>query len=219
MVGMTNYVADGVLAWVVGKTAMPSLPTVYVGLFTSVGIDDGTGFTEVSGGSYARVATSGATWTTPSGTGPASVENAAQVQFPEATVDWGTVIGFGLFDQASGGNLLAWDYLGAYSWGPFTISSASPGVITKPAHGYVDGQLVLATTEFGGTFPTFSQSNLNGQMVVAGATTDTFTVTNAGLAVNTSSTGTGMLRRMASQSVPTGVQASFAAGDLVIKGA
>jgi hypothetical protein len=56
-------------------------------------------------------------------------------------------------------------------------------------------------------------------MVVVGATTDTFTVTNAGLAVNTSSTGTGMLRRMASQSVPTGVQASFAAGDLVIKGA
>jgi hypothetical protein len=219
MVGMTEYVADSVLAWLVGKTAMPSLPTVYVGLFTAVGLDDGTGFTEVSGGSYARVVTAGGDWSTPSGSSPVVIENASQILFPQATADWGSVVAFGLFDAVSGGSLLAWDYLGGYDWEPCTVSLASPAVLTAPAHALSNGQLVMFTTEFGGALPTFGQGSLGGQLVVADATTDTFTVTSAGLPVNTTSSGEGMVRRVISQSVPSGVQASFAASSLVIKGA
>jgi hypothetical protein len=48
---------------------MPALPAVWLALFTAVGTDSGAGFTEVSGGAYARVQVAGvvaatASWTT-----------------------------------------------------------------------------------------------------------------------------------------------------------
>ncbi len=224
MAGLTDYTAKKLLEWTVGKTAMPSLPTVYVALFTAVGADDGTGFTEVSGGSYARVATSGATWAAAQGSAPSSISNAAAVTFPVATADWtnggaNPVIAFGLYDAPTGGNLLAWDFLGADTWRPATVSQASPGVLTVKAHGYANGDTVRFTTEFGGTAPSFSQSNLTGELVVANATADTFTVTNGGVAVNTSSTGSGTVRKTVKQTVPKDIQASFAIGALAVRAA
>ena len=107
MTGMTNYSADAWLAYIVGKTAMPTLPTAYLALFTAVGTDAGTGFTEVSGGGYARVLTSAATWNAASGTSPSTNSNAASISFPTSTGSWGTVIAWGLYDAPTGGNLLA----------------------------------------------------------------------------------------------------------------
>src|SRR5690348_16037633 len=70
MTGLTNYSADNVLNYFTGQIAMPALPAVYLALFTAVGTDAGTGFTEVSGGAYARIQIAGGdiaasgTWTT-----------------------------------------------------------------------------------------------------------------------------------------------------------
>ena len=69
---------------------------------------------------------------------------------------------------------------------------------------------------FGGTAPSFSQSSLTGILAVVGPATDTFTVTNGGTAVNTLATGNGMVRKIVQQSVPSGVQPSFAAGALIL---
>ena len=212
MVGMSDYTAKKVLDHIVGKTAMGTLPTGYIALFTTVGADDGTGFTEVSGGSYARKSTAGTDWNAASGSSPSSNSNANSLSFPTPTSDWGTVIAFGIYDASSAGNLLAWDYLGNYAWLPCEISSAAPGVITAKAHGFSAADKVVFTTEFGGTAPSFSQSNLTGQLAVVSPATDTFTVTNGGTAVNTSSTGSGMIRKIAPQSIPTGVVATFAGG-------
>lgn len=69
MTGKSNYSANNDLNYFTGQIPMPALPAVYLALFTVVGTDAGTGFTEVSGGSYARVQVAGAlaaagTWTT-----------------------------------------------------------------------------------------------------------------------------------------------------------
>ena len=215
MTGFSDYSAQNGLNYIVGKTAMPTLPTVYIALFTAVGTDAGTGFTEVSGGSYARVATSGATWNAASGSAPSSISNSAAITFPTATANWGTVIAFGLYDAATVGNLLAWDYLGNFSWLPATVSSASPGVITAKAHGYANGDSFVFSTEYGGTAPTFSAGNYNGVLTVAGAATDSFNVTG----VNTSSTGSGMVRKIVQQSIPTNIQAAYLSGALTITSA
>src|SRR6185312_10897707 len=99
MTGFSDYFAQAVLADLVGKTAMPALPAnVYVALFTAVGTDAGTGFTEVSGGSYARVQTSAATWNAASGSAPSTISNASAITFAQASASWGTVIAFGLYD-------------------------------------------------------------------------------------------------------------------------
>lgn len=220
MTGLSDYAADHTLEWLVGKTAMPSLPTSYVALFTAVGTDAGTGFTEVSGGSYARAATAGSDWNAASGTGPASISNANTITFATSTGSWGTIIAFGLYDALTTGNLLAWDYLGAFAWLPCTVSAASPGVITSKAHGYSAADTFVFSTEYGGTAPTFSQSNFTGLLTVtAPVATDTFTATNGATAVNTSATGDGMVRKVLQQVISSGIQVQFTAGQLVVTGA
>ena len=225
MPGLTDYSAANVLAYITGKTAVPTLPTVYVGLFTTAPTSDSgvTGAVEVSGGSYARVATSGATWATPtasSGSEPAVTAaftaNASTITFPAAPANWGTAVAFGLFDAPTGGNLLAWDYLGNFPWLPATMSSASPGVINAHAHGYSAADPVVVTAKYGGALPSFSQSNLTGVLAVVSPTADTFTVTNGGTAVNTSATGDFSVRKIVQQSIPSGITASFAASALTL---
>lgn len=86
--------------------------TVYVGLFSAAPTDAGGG-TEAVGGSYARVALpiADTTWNAPSGS-PSATANTGVITFPTSTATWGgTMTHFGIFDAASGGNLLAWNIL------------------------------------------------------------------------------------------------------------
>ena len=73
----------------------------YVALFTTATTDAGGG-TEVSGGAYARqlVGLSAA-----SGAG-GSTSNAADITFPTATADWGTVTHVAIMDAATAGNMI-----------------------------------------------------------------------------------------------------------------
>jgi hypothetical protein len=219
MTGFTDRVAQGILNHVVGKTTIFTLPTAYVALFTATGTDAGSGFSEPSGGAYARVATAAGDWNSATGSAPSSISNANPVNFPTATANWGNIIAFGVYDASTAGNLLLWDYFGAFTWLPATVSAASPAVLTAKAHGFTAGDLVEWTNEYGGTLPTFSQSNFTGPLTVVSPATDTFTVTNGGTAVNTSATGNGMLRKMTVQGINSGVQASFPAGSLTVTAA
>jgi hypothetical protein len=154
-------------------------------------------------------------FTPASGSAPSSVTTGSVITFPAATASWGTVTSFGLFDAATVGNLLDWDYNGNFSWLPATVSSASPGVLTAHAHGYGNGDSFVFSTEYGGTAPTFSAGNYTGIQTVAGVATDTFNVTG----VNTSATGNGLVRKVIQQVVSSGVTVSFAAAALTITSA
>lgn len=156
------------------------------------------------------------------GTAPSTSTNTASViTFAQATASWGTATSFGVYDSLTSGNLVTWDYLGAFNWLPAYVTSASPGVIDAKAHGYLLADNVVFSTEYGGTAPTFSASNFTGILAVAasGLATDTFTVTNSAVAVNTSSTGSGMVRKIVQQIIPINVTASFSAGTLTISAA
>lgn len=216
MTGFTDRVSQGILNHITGKTAIFTLPTAYIGLFTAGGTDAGTGFTEVTGGSYARKSTVAADWASASGSSPSTITNSTSLAFVTATADWGIVIAFGLFDALTSGNLLAWDFLGNYPWRPATVSAASPAVLTVPAHGYAAADLVQWTIEHGGTNPTFSASNFTGALVVASPTTNTFTVTNGGTPVNTSVAGNGMVRKFTAQAIINGASATFPPASLII---
>lgn len=94
------------------NTAPPTPPTsLYVALFTVTPASSGAGGTEVTGGSYARVAVTtgtsgsgaGSGWTDPTATN--SSTNVADTVFPTATAPWGTVVSAGLYDAPTGGNL------------------------------------------------------------------------------------------------------------------
>lgn len=105
MAGKSDYLENAVLDAVFNNTSL-AVTTPYVGLYTAAPSDAGGG-TEVSGGSYARVAASfGAA-------SSGAVSNDAAIEFPESTGAWGTVTHFGIFDASTSGNLLYWGALGA----------------------------------------------------------------------------------------------------------
>ena len=101
MADMSNYLENALLNGTLNATTYTAPTTVYVSLWTSNPNDDGSG-TEVSGGSYARVAVSFATASGVSG----EVLNDAAVEFAAATAGWGVVGWIGINDALSVGNLM-----------------------------------------------------------------------------------------------------------------
>ena len=99
MAEISNYLENALINGTIRGTSYTAPSTVYVGLYTSDPTDANTG-TEVTGGSYARQS---ATFAAPSNGSSASN---ADITFPQATANWGTVGWIGILDASSGGNLL-----------------------------------------------------------------------------------------------------------------
>ena len=102
-----------------GGSAYTAPGTWYVGLQTAAPSDSADG-TEVSGGAYARQSVG---WTIATG-GTAMASSSAALEWPAATTDWGTVTHAGVYDAASGGNLVAFETLTKTDF-----STANPKVV------------------------------------------------------------------------------------------
>jgi hypothetical protein len=117
---MTDVFEKAVLNYLFRDTALGLHATnMYIALFTTAPTDSTTG-TEVTGGSYARVAVArtGAGWNAAAGT-LALTDNTAAITFPTATADWGTIAAFGITKSLAGA--LSTDLI---YWGTLTVSKA-----------------------------------------------------------------------------------------------
>ncbi|MDD5391185.1 MAG: hypothetical protein PHD37_17750 [Gallionellaceae bacterium] len=112
---MSDYLENKLLDFLVRGQAFTPPATVYYALATTTGSDSACG-TEVSGGSYARVAVTSslANWAgtqaagstaASSGTG-GTTSNNTTVTFPAPTANWGSVTEYCVFDASTSGNLL-----------------------------------------------------------------------------------------------------------------
>lgn len=125
MAAMTDFLENKLIDWffrgqaigITGASAAAGTgpAALFFGLLTAAPSDTGGG-TEVSGGSYARVSVSTSTanfagtqsagsTAVSSGTG-GTTSNNGTITFPAPTANWGVVTHFGVYDAASGGNLL-----------------------------------------------------------------------------------------------------------------
>lgn len=109
---ITTYSANRVMDYNFGSTAYSGgLPaTYYFGLSTTTINFDGTGATEPTGGSYARVAFTN----NKTNFGTASngiLTNATAVTFAESSASWGTITYVGMWDALTGGNIWWFDVL------------------------------------------------------------------------------------------------------------
>lgn len=102
----SDYLENEWLDHVLGNSAWSAPGTVYISLFTVTPTDAGGG-TEVTGGSYARVTVTNNLTNWPAASGGAKA-NGTAISFPQCTVNWGTVVAFGIHDAATVGNLLYW---------------------------------------------------------------------------------------------------------------
>jgi len=98
------YLCDELLDHVLSGATWSPPGTVYFALYTAAPTPAGGG-TEVSGGSYARVAKTNNSTNFPAASNQTK-KNATIIDFGTATADWGDIVGMGILDAASGGNLL-----------------------------------------------------------------------------------------------------------------
>lgn len=104
MAAMSNYLENALINAVLRNTSYTSPSTVYVALYTDNPGEGGTG-TEVSGGSYARVA---ATFGAPSN---GVALNSGAIEFAQATASWGTITHAAIYDASTSGNMLLYAQL------------------------------------------------------------------------------------------------------------
>jgi hypothetical protein len=121
MAAMSDYLENKVADHLFRGVAFTAPAALYVALFTAAPSDSGGG-TEVSGGSYARVAlapsttnwaaTNGAATTTnPSSGSGGTTSNNVAITFPTATGSWGVVTHVAIFDAVTAGNMHWWGAL------------------------------------------------------------------------------------------------------------
>lgn len=93
---------------------------MYLALFTVLPSDSSSG-TEVTGGSYARVAVdrTGTGFAAATGTNPTTTTPAGVTTFPTATADWGAIVGFGWCKSLAGA--LSTDLV---FWGDVTVTKS-----------------------------------------------------------------------------------------------
>lgn len=133
-----DYMEDQILNWFKGTSIVASPATLYVGLFTTLPADTGSGGTpangtEASGTSYARVAvTSASGWSAIStvNTTQRHITNAGTITFPQAGGSWGTIIGYGIWDASTAGNLIC--------YGSVTSQAITTGMTPSFAAGQID---------------------------------------------------------------------------------
>lgn len=102
MSSVTDYLEDATLNHVFRNTPLTSPSAVYLGLFTVAPTDAGGG-TEVAGNGYAREAV---TYGAPSG---GAIANTTAATFTASGGAFGEIVAIGVFDAATGGNMLYWD--------------------------------------------------------------------------------------------------------------
>jgi hypothetical protein len=113
-VSMTDALENSITDWFFRAQAFTPPATIHVGLLTAACSDSAAG-TEVTGGSYARVAvtsslanwagTQGAGTTVASSGNSGTTSNNAAITYPSPTANWGTVTHFALYSASTGGTV------------------------------------------------------------------------------------------------------------------
>lgn len=107
----SNVLENLLLDEVLGGVNYVAASNISVALFTTTPSDASSG-TEVTGGSYARVTLANNLTNWPSAAS-GSKSNGTTISFPTATATWGTVTGFGIYDDQGTPRLLYWGTLSA----------------------------------------------------------------------------------------------------------
>lgn len=132
MPSMTAATQNLVLDSLMRGVPLSTPPTWFVALVTTEGSSNFLAGVEVSGGSYARVpiAASLAAWAGTQGQGSTgesvglggNTSNNVPILFPGPTSNWGTIVGYELWDQQTNGNRWFYDELSV----PMTVSVGDP---------------------------------------------------------------------------------------------
>ncbi len=115
MGALTDFGENALLRTIAGTAY--SITTSHVGLFTA-SPGEATGGTEVTGGAYARqprsgIGTAATNYNAPVAGEPSIMDNFAEILYPTATANWGTVAAAAVHDALTAGNIIMFGALTA----------------------------------------------------------------------------------------------------------
>ena len=149
-----------------------------------------------------------------------ATSNSAALTFTQAGADWGTVIGFGVNDQANtgSGNFL---YIGLLGDAPvnFVNDDLTTEFLTAGSHSLVENDTVRVAATPGGVLPvglaedtTYFVSASTVFPIIEFA----LSLTQGGSAINLTEVGSGVFVKLNSRTIQQNDTAEFAAGSLAI---
>ncbi len=208
--GLTSHSDDQVLDEIfnAGAGSFPAA-NLYVSLHS--GIPGPTGANEISGPSYARQQTDFAA------SGSGTLANVGGIAF--ANMPAVTLVGWGAWDAASGGNCWATGCFSTLS-GLVVVRAADliGNDLQTVAHGRAADDRIAFEIVEGLALPTGLSAATLYYVIAAGLTTDAFRVasTSGGSAIDITAVGSGIWRRVVPVAVGAGQTFTIAAGDLDI---
>lgn len=182
---------------------------LFAGLFTVVPADDGTGGTEATGGSYARVSVANDATQFPSANPKV---NANVITYLAATADWGTIKGMGWFSASTAGSLRAWSYL-CDMLIPMAVGLNTGDLVWAPGHAFTNGMKVIVWAPAGSTLPTGLSAGTEYFVIGASGNNFQLSLTSGGSAVVITVDGSMTIARSRFTPVNLGDTPSFKAGD------
>lgn len=201
----TTYASNQQLDYHVGRSTPPAI-SAYLGLLTAVETP-----TEPSGNGYVRVPIGSAQFGSAAASG--LVSNTAAITYAQATGNWGDIIGLGIWDAVTSGNLLRKTYAVSGAWFTFT-ALASNDELAVPAHTFVNTDRVVVIDLPGSVLPTgLTQGTLYYVVNMSGNILE-LSLTSGGAVINLTADGGGRIAKVIPTTVNTGSIPSFAIGTI-----
>jgi hypothetical protein len=209
----SDVLENALLNHVLGGPDYVRPATVYLGLF-SVAPTDAAGGTELTGGAWARKPVTNNATNFPGASGGSKSLAAGPHQFDPAPSDAADANAWGIFDAASGGNLMYWGWLGSDAGKVFTATVAD--VLTSPGHGFINDDKVRVVAIPGATLPTGLAAGTTYFVISVSGDTFSLSATQGGAAVNITASGAGLIAKITPKPVTSGDTPQFSGGALVI---
>ncbi len=216
MPSKTNYLEDAIINQVLRGTTLVTSSSVTVALLTQVQNAEAGTVQEVTGSGtlYGRLT---ASFLAPTN---GATSNSAALTFTQAGADWGTVIGFGVNDQADtgSGNFL---YIGLLGDAPadFCADDLTTEFLTAGSHSLVEDDTVRVAETPGGSLPTGLSEDTTyfvSASVENPITQFALSLTEGGAAIDLTEVGSGVFVKLNSRVIQQNDTAEFAAGSLAI---
>lgn len=102
--GCTDFLSNKLIDFIWRGQTYNYPATMYLALYVALPSNNTRG-TEVSGGGYSRVPVNSSMWSEPL---DGTIKNNVNLAFATPTANWGNVVGCGLLDSQTSGNLLWW---------------------------------------------------------------------------------------------------------------
>lgn len=213
--GKTDFAENGMLNARYGAGVWSKPAQIHLGLFSVLPTDAsaGTELTSATAPNYSRVQrpNDATFWNAPTG---GQISNSSNFTFPTPQADWPDIVGLGIWDAATAGNLI--DYVPFVGASRVFTATAVDDTFRSAGHPFTNGMRMRLFAI--GAMPLPGNAGANTGFFVVNATTNTFQLSNTsgGTAIDVTTDGMGEAAQDLSTPVRAGIPINFGLSSITL---